>query len=913
MALSPKTATVFLIDCSASMGKQRTFDIGGHREQRTGLDVAKQYVKAKIVQRIMRELKTTPFSVILFGHPKTKNLLTTRAKEKAAENDEKFDRANDPYQHCYELLPFTFSADKSLLERVDEAVAGQGPDGDAFSALILGIESLDAQANTNKYPHKELVLITDGEAEIDWDNVEGAAKQMNITDMSLTVIGMDFDDEDANFVEEDKSDIKRTNEEIFAQLVDSLDQPSLVANARRAVTAITTPQLKVTNSRADRMILKLGNPEAHPDSALSMWVEVKKAIVPAAAPTMKKMSMRGFERTRQAAASQSQSQSQARGKKRAAEADAEETDEDDEDNLKRMARFAEQQNRERRVQMNAGEDVAMGKIGTTFDKTLNDAGLRVGDEEDADLAAHNVVVERRFFYRPPEKAKDPKETAEVKVKQKPRAGGETDEDEDEAALAEEAEADEWREAIEVELTDAFHYGGSLVSVGDLEDDAGTLGGLATGMEIVHFMKESDLRFEWRMGDVFYVYASPGQLGSEKLFSSLLNAMVEKRSVAVVRFVKKGFNSSKLGRVKMPDPQLGVLYPHVTAEGIEYCYWVRMPYAEDVRNLNFPSLDRLFNRKGERIHEHRNLPTQAQEAAMDALVDSMDLTSAGPPDEDGNPTEWFTVDDSYSPAIHNIQNTLVFRLANGEGDLPHVPRVLTQYMDPPSSVVEQSDQARQAVIGAFDIKPVLPKPKAQNKRTANYAQVDEGDVDVTTLLNTQNPVKTSPSQRARSKRRPEPMDVDEAGPEPIASKEDEDDFVVVDKEDANGAEQDAELDADDAEPDTDEEEPATEDEADGPGVSQPSNPASAVDEAFKLVQASFSHSKYKAAVEVLLTAGETASKSNSSAAFNAALRSFVTKVRSQPKKVDFLGHMQTGGVGLVGVSQDEAEQFSAELA
>ncbi|GAA6010287.1 uncharacterized protein JCM10292_003624, partial [Rhodotorula paludigena] len=42
--------------------------------------------------QIIRDLKTTPFGVILFGHPKTKNLLTTRAKEQAQERDEKFDR-----------------------------------------------------------------------------------------------------------------------------------------------------------------------------------------------------------------------------------------------------------------------------------------------------------------------------------------------------------------------------------------------------------------------------------------------------------------------------------------------------------------------------------------------------------------------------------------------------------------------------------------------------------------------------------------------------------------------------------------------------------------------------------------------------------------------------------------------------
>lgn len=85
----------------------------------------------------MRDLKTTPFGVLLFGHPKTKNILTTRAKEQAAERDEKFDRSSDPYRHCYELLPLTATIDSSLLARVDEVVAGEGPDGDGASTVCF--------------------------------------------------------------------------------------------------------------------------------------------------------------------------------------------------------------------------------------------------------------------------------------------------------------------------------------------------------------------------------------------------------------------------------------------------------------------------------------------------------------------------------------------------------------------------------------------------------------------------------------------------------------------------------------------------------------------------------------------------------------------------------------------------------
>lgn len=353
--------------------------------------------------------------------------------------------------------------------------------------------------------------------------------------------GIDFDDEELGFVEEHKSEVKvrrllelspcspaltrptwskRENEAQFRDLVDMLDQPSLVANARQALAAIATPQVKAVNSRADRMTLSLGNPTTHPDSSLVMHVDVKKAVVPAGAPTMKQMSLRGFERVRTTQrAQQSQSQSQAfsqqlfgngssqvepRGTKRAAETVDDPEDEEDEDakaEIKRNARFAEQQNREHQAQMAAGQGVDLGKIGITLDRQLQNEGLAVGDAEDADLAGHGVTKERLFFYRPPPKpvgavdAKDAKAksgTAKVNVSRRVRDGGTVEQD----ALDDDEDDDEHLVQInqdETELTDAYHYGGSLIPIGDLEEGAGTLGGLKTGMEILTFMKQSDVR------------------------------------------------------------------------------------------------------------------------------------------------------------------------------------------------------------------------------------------------------------------------------------------------------------------------------------------------------------------------------------------------------------------------------------
>jgi len=66
------------------------------------------------------------------------------------------------------------------------------------------------------------------------------------------------------------------------------------------------------------------------------------------------------------------------------------------------------------------------------------------------------------------------------------------------------------------------------------------------------------------------------------------------------------------------------------------------------------------------------------------------------------TPWFSIYESYSPAIHNVQNTLMFRLTNPEGELPPVPSSLTRYLDPPRSLIESAVEAKQAAVEAFKI-------------------------------------------------------------------------------------------------------------------------------------------------------------------------------------------------------------------
>lgn len=62
--------------------------------------------------------------------------------------------------------------------------------------------------------------------------------------------------------------------------------------------------------------------------------------------------------------------------------------------------------------------------------------------------------------------------------------------------------------------------------------------------------------------------------------------------------------------------------------------MQVPFAEDVRNFPFPSLENLVSKKGERVTSHPYLPTEEQTEAMEHFVDAMNLMDAGEKDEDG---------------------------------------------------------------------------------------------------------------------------------------------------------------------------------------------------------------------------------------------------------------------------------------
>ncbi|POS80077.1 Ku70/Ku80 N-terminal alpha/beta domain-containing protein [Diaporthe helianthi] len=159
--------------------------------------------------------------------------------------------------------------------------------GDAMSAIIVAAEMIGELTKKLKYTRR-IYLITDGQGPMDEDDVEEISSRLNELQIELVVLGVDFDDPEFGFKEEDKPQIKATNEAILKSLVDNCNNGTFGTLAE-AVEELSIPRVKpVRLVKCYDGPLTIGNPAQFP-SATSINVErwpATKVSRPAAATTV---------------------------------------------------------------------------------------------------------------------------------------------------------------------------------------------------------------------------------------------------------------------------------------------------------------------------------------------------------------------------------------------------------------------------------------------------------------------------------------------------------------------------------------------------------------------------------------------------------------------------------------------------
>ncbi|KAK3504968.1 ATP-dependent DNA helicase II subunit 2 [Neurospora crassa] len=262
--MADKEATVYVIDLGESMA-----DCHNGRNE-SDLDFGMRYIWDKITTTVAASRKTWNVGVVGLNTDETNN----------NENREEY-QGYENIAVLQELGPMTMTSLRALKSKIEPSSTSSA---DAISAIVVALRMIQTFTKKLKYKRK-IIVVTNGESPIDDDQSEEVANMLNDVGIELIVLGVDFDDAEYGFKEEDKPRHKEQNEKILKTLVDHCESGAFGTMAQ-AVEELATPRIKsVRPFKAYDGPLTLGDPQKYP-SALSIQVEryfkTKRATPPSA-------------------------------------------------------------------------------------------------------------------------------------------------------------------------------------------------------------------------------------------------------------------------------------------------------------------------------------------------------------------------------------------------------------------------------------------------------------------------------------------------------------------------------------------------------------------------------------------------------------------------------------------------------
>ncbi|KAM7202081.1 ATP-dependent DNA helicase, partial [Naviculisporaceae sp. PSN 640] len=273
--MADKEATVYIIDVGESMA-----DCHNGRDE-SDLDWSMRYIWDKLSTTVAASRKTWTVGVLGLNTRKTDNDLASEGL--------------DGYENIsvlQEIGPMSMTSLKELKSKIKPS---RSTGGDAISAIVVAQGMIDKFTKKLKY-NRKIVLVTNAETPFDDDSLEDVASKLNESNIELVIIGIDFDDAEYGFKEEDKSSVKRRNEEALEKLISQCNH-AVYGTMAQAVEELSVPRIKhVRPFKSYDGTLTLGDPAKYP-SALSIQVEryfkTKRAAVPSASTVVIKQEPAG--------------------------------------------------------------------------------------------------------------------------------------------------------------------------------------------------------------------------------------------------------------------------------------------------------------------------------------------------------------------------------------------------------------------------------------------------------------------------------------------------------------------------------------------------------------------------------------------------------------------------------------------
>ena len=279
-----------------------------------------------------------------------------------------------------------------------------------------------------------------------------------------------------------------------------------------------------------------------------------------------------------------------------------------------------------------------------------------------------------------------------------------------------------QEVIETDnLIDAFKYGTKVCPISELEQSAAKYEGGPKSLILIGFVKRAEVPVTLMLGEGCMVFQY--QMDSEyskTALSSLIEAMVREEMVAIVRRVYS----------KNSAPKLGALIPEdsIDTDGQETrrLVYIELPFAEDLRNYQFPPLWSCnADNKGDG-ESSKNNPSKVQLKAVDKLIDSMMLNNQEENDQDENDIKTDMLLNPYHQHLYKCLTSRALNPTKGRS-VPSVDLRIQEIMEPPKTLANNSNKTLNDLGKLFKLETIIKKKEKQTGDTA-FGNMDKRPVE-----------------------------------------------------------------------------------------------------------------------------------------------------------------------------------------
>ena len=260
--------------------------------------------------------------------------------------------------------------------------------------------------------------------------------------------------------------------------------------------------------------------------------------------------------------------------------------------------------------------------------------------------------------------------------------------------------EEQEEVDDDNMVQAYRYGPEMVVISREDEEAARHKGEdAKKLQLFGFLSWDQIRPCDLVGDGCMLFLpQDNDPNSEAALAALSEAMLQ---LGVVAIVRKAYRKGTAAR-------LGVLVPEPSDDGGISLSYIELPFAEEVRDLSFPSLPQ---------------PGEEQLSAMDDLIDVMMLTQG----EGDEQVDVLKTEETLNPSNQYLYQVLTERSMRPGCIIPTPAGHITAMLQPQAEIMTAMEPVAQRMREVFATEEMV---KAKTKRTAEVllGNGDGGDGD-----------------------------------------------------------------------------------------------------------------------------------------------------------------------------------------